>query len=169
MSQVNTFSLGAIPAITPTLPPPLPKDQYNTRQDIKDHRNATESYYAHHRHLKHLEALEADRALAREKAEANREMSDAEYDEQGLKRFNDQRDKAAAAIAKQKQDELNQIAFRLSSPPIVEIFKRSEFALIKELEYWFGLGYTLEDDGLTLFQPSFYQMKLTAPKAKGKK
>ena len=168
MNQVNTFSLGAIaePSHAPTLPSPLDPAVFHTRQALRDHRQAEESFYAHQRAIEIQAETAAANALAKERADANRELTDAEYDLLKRKEWQEQKAKQAASLAKEKADALERTAFLLSSPPVVDLFHRSEFALLKDFEYWAGRSYTLSADGLHCFQPGNYHLQLTAPPSK---
>ena len=157
-------------SVAPTMPAPLDHTVFNTRQQVRDHQNAAQAYYDHLRNIERQALIAADLARAKEIAEANREMSDFEYDTAGLKRFNEAKDKQAALLAKEKQDALEKTAFMLSSPPIVNLNHRSEYGFLKDFEFWIGRGYSLAEDGLNFFQPGFYNVDLTAtPKSKGVK
>lgn len=167
-TQVNTFALSAIPKSgnAPTMPEALDRAAFHTRQEVRDYNNAVQNFYDHERNVARQIVIDADKARAKEVAEANREMSDAEYDAAGLKRFNDQRDKAAEREAKDKADELEKIAYMLSSPPTASVFRRSEYAFLKDFEHWISRGYSLGPDGMEMFQPGLYHVILDAPVAK---
>ena len=168
MTQVNTFQLGAIaePATVSTLPPQLDPAVFQTRQALRDHKQAEEAFYASQRAAEIRAATAAANAEAKVTAEANREMTDAEYDNLKRTAWEEQKAKQAAALAKEKADALERTAFLLSSPPVVDLFHRSEYALLKDFEYWAGRSYTLSPEGLHCFQPGNYHLQLTAPPAK---
>ena len=163
---VNTFALGAIQKSAPVMPEPLDRAVFHTRQEVRDHNNAVQAFHDHQRNLVHQAKVAADNARAKELAEANRDMTDAEYDAAGLKRFNDQRDKAAERVAKEKVDELEKIAYMLSSPATASILQRSEYTFLKQFEHWTQRGYSLGPNGMQMFQPGIYHVILDAPVAK---
>ena len=168
MHQENTFSLGAIakPTTAPTLPSPLDPAEFHTRQALREHRQAEEAFYAYRREVEIEAETAAANALAKEVAEANRELSDSEYDTLKRKAWLEQKAKQEALVAKDKQDALERTAFLLSSPPVVDLFHRSEYILLKEFEHWASRNYTLSLEGLHCFQPGNYHVQLTAPPAK---
>ena len=150
---------------TPARPAPLSPDQYHTRQDIRDHHKAEQSYHDHQREVARQLQVAADNERSKALVEASREQTDAEYDDLKRKQWNESRDKQAATLAKEHADALEKTAFLLSSPPVVDLFARTDYSFLKDYEHWARRGYTLEADGIRLFQPGFYSVQLTAPAA----
>lgn len=166
MQTQQTFSLGAIKQAAPELPLPLDPSEFHTRQDIRDHQNAQLAYYDFQRDIEYQIKVAADLTRAKELAEANREQTDDEYDEMKRKQWQTEKDKQAARLQKEKDDAMEKTAYLLSSPALADLMHRSEFAFLKDFEYWVGQrGYTLGDEGLITFQPGFYHLQLTAPAA----
>lgn len=165
MQTQNTFSLGAIPKSTtaPTLPEPLDQTIYQTREAVREHQAAQQRYWDYQRQLENQARIDADNERAKELANAQREQTDAEYDAIKRKQWEDQKDKEAARLQKEKDDAMARTAYLLSSPPIAELFHRSEYSFLKDFEFWCQKGYTLGDEGLLTFQPGFYHAQLTAP------
>ena len=148
---------------TPTRPAPLNPDQYHTRQDIRDHQQAEQSYHDHQRGIARQIQIAADNARSKAIAVASREQSDADYDAMKLKDWNENKAKQAAFLAKEKQDALEKTAFLLSSPEVVDLYHRSEFSFLREFAHWSSRNYVLPDDGVQVFQPGHYAVQLTAP------
>lgn len=165
MQTQNSFSLGAIPkqSNAPTLPLPLDPTQFHTRQEIREHQEAQQYYHEYQRDIETQARIDADNARAKVLAEANRELTDAEYDDWMRKEWQAQKDKQAALVSKEKADALERTAYLLSSPPMVDLLHRGEYNFLKDFEYWASRGYTLGDGGLQAFQPGFYHVQLTAP------
>jgi hypothetical protein len=166
MTQVQTFNLGFGPTSreAPTLPEPLDTAEFHTRQQIREHNEAFQNYYDYQRDIAQQIKVDADNKRAQELAEAQREQTDEEYDDMKRKQWQAQKDKEAARVAKEKADAMERTAYLLSSPPVADLMHRSEYAFLKDFEYWVGQrGYTLEPEGLQFFQPGFYSVQLTAP------
>ena len=165
MTQVIEFNLGAVAKSTtaPVLPEPLDQTVYQTREAVGEHQAAQQRYYAHLRQLENQALIDASNQRAKDLANAQREMLDSEYDSLKAKQWQDQKDKEAAQIQKEKDDAMARTAYLLSSPPIAELFHRSEFLFLKDFQFWCQKGYTLADDGLITFQPGFFHAQLTAP------
>ena len=170
MTQVTTFSLGAIKQSAPALPAPLASDEFHTREQVRAHREAQQAFYDHQRDVEYQARVAIDNARAKELAEANREQTDAEYDALKREQWQAAKDKQAALVAKEKADQMEKANYLLSSPPVVELLHRSEFLFLKDFAYWVGQrGYTFEDAGMIAFQPGFYNVQLTAQAKKAVK
>ena len=165
MANIIHFSLGnASKSNTPpVLPEPLDQSQFHTRQEIRDHQDAQQRFYDYQRQVENQARIDADNQRAKDLANSLREQTDSEYDALKRKQWQDQKDKEAAILAKEKADAMARTAYLLSTPPIAELFHRSEFLFLKDFQFWCQKGYTLEDDGLITFQPGFYHAQLTAP------
>lgn len=167
MQTQNTFSLGTIPkSAAPTLPAPLDNSEYQNREQIRAHQNATQAYFDYQREIEYQIKVAADLAHAKEVAEANRPQSDEEYDAQKRIEWQAAKDKNAARLKKEIDDELAKTAYLLSSPPVAEVFARSEFAALKAVIQWAGRGYTMPDEGFHSFSHGFFHIQMTAPAAK---
>ena len=151
---------------TPALPAPLSPDEFHSRAAIREHQQAEQAYHAHQRAAARKIQIDADNARSKAIVEANKELSDIAYDEIKRREWQASRDKQAAILAKEKQDALEKTAFLLSSPPTIDLFHRSDFNFLKEFSHWCGRGYTLPDDGVQVFQPGHYAVRLTAPAPK---
>lgn len=167
MTNIITFPLGANsqPAQAPTLPEPLDQTVYQTREAVRQHQAAQQRYWDYQRQVANQARIDADNQRAKDLANAQREQTDAEYDALKLKQWQDQKDKDAARLQKEKDDAMARTAYLLSSPPIADLQHRSEFAFLKDFEHWVQRDYTLEADGLLTFQPGFYHCQLAAPAA----
>jgi hypothetical protein len=166
MTQVQTFNLGFGPTSreAPVLPAPLKPDEFHTRQEIRDHQDAQQRYYNYQRQVENQARIDADNQRAKDLANAQREQTDFEYDEMKRTQWQAARDKEAARLQKEKDDAMARTAYLLSSPPVADLTHRSEYAFLKDFEFWVGQrGYTLEPEGLQFFQPGFYSIQLTAP------
>ena len=148
---------------TPARPAPLSPDQFHTRQAIRDHQQADQAYHDHQRAAARQILVDADNERSKALAEANKELSESDYDDIKRKEWQAARDKQAATLAKEHADALEKTAFLLSSPPFVDLFHRTDYSFLKEYEHWCRRNYTLEADGIRLFQPGFYSVQLTAP------
>jgi hypothetical protein len=168
MKTQNSFSLGAIPkqSNAPTLPAPLDPTAFHTRQEIREHQEAQQYFYDYQRDIETQARIDADNARAKVLAESDRELTDDEYDSLKRKQWHAEKDKQAAILAKEKSDELEKIAYLLSSPPVAEIFVRNEFAALQLVIHWAARGYMLQDEGYLNFGNSFCHLQMTAPAVK---
>ena len=166
----NSFSLGAIPKSTtaPTLPEPLDPAEFHTRQEVRDHQEAQQYFYEYHRDVETQARIDADNKRASDLAETQREQTDDEYDDLKRKQWQQEQDKRAASLAKEKSDALEKTAYLLSSPAIADIFTRSEFTAIQSIIHWASRSYTLEDSGFLSFSNGAFHVQMTAPVAKMK-
>lgn len=166
MTNIIHFSLGnASKSNTPpVLPEPLDTSVYQTREAVREHQAAQQRYYDHQRQLVNQARIDADNQRAKDLAESQREMTDAEFDNLKRKQWEAAKEKEAARLQKEKDDAMARTAYLLSSPPVADLFHRSEYSFLKDFEYWVGQrGYTLEADGLLTFQPGYYHAQLQAP------
>ena len=150
----------------PIFPAPLSPDEFHTREAIRAHQQAEQAYHAHQRAAARKIQIDADNARSKAIVEANKELSDIAYDEIKRKEWQASKDKQAAILAKEKQDALEKTAFLLSSPEVVDLYHRSEFSFLREFAHWSSRNYTLPDDGVQVFQPGHYAVRLTAPAPK---
>ena len=149
----------------PIFPAPLSPDEFHSRAAIREHQQAQQAFYDHKRRIERQIQIDADNERAKAIAKASREQTDDEYDEIKRKEWQASRDKQAAILAKEKQDALEKTAFLLSSPEVVDLYHRSEFSFLREFAHWSSRNYTLPDDGVQVFQPGHYAVRLTAPAA----
>ena len=170
MQTIQTFNLGFGPTSrqAPTLPEPLDTAEFHTRQEIREHQNAVVAHYEYQRQAENQARIDADNKRAKELVEAQREQTDEEYDDMKRKLWQAEQDKWAASAAKEKEDELEKIAYLLSSPAIADIFTRSEFNCLQSVIHWAGRGYTMQDDGFLSFGNGIFHIQMTAPAAKTK-
>ena len=172
MTNIIHFTIGNNSKSTtaPTLPEPLDQTVYQTREAVREHQAAQQRYYDFQRQLENQARIDASNQRAKDLANAQREQTDKEYDDLKAKQWQDQKDKEAARLQKEKDDAMARTAYLLSSPPVADLFHRSEYSFLKDFEYWVGQRqYTLAEDGILTFQPGFFHAQLTAPAAPAKK
>ena len=169
-TQIIHFDIGnnSKSTIAPTLPAPLNPDEFHTRQELREHQAAQQDYYDHQRQVENQTRIDTDNQRAKDLAESRREQTDDAYDSLKRKQWQEQKDKQAAILAKEKSDALEKTAYLLSSPAIADVFTRSEFTAIQAIIHWASRNYTLEDDGFLSFGNGVFHVQMTAPKKAAK-
>jgi hypothetical protein len=152
-----------------TLPAPLDQTVFHTRKTVQEYRQAVANYYTQQREIEHQARVAADNEFARDRANAQREQTDAEYDAIKLGEWTAARNKVADRIAKEKTDALAKIAYMTSSPPVAEIMCRSEYNCIQEIIHFASLGYTMNDSGMLAFGNGYFHIEMHAPTSKPSK
>lgn len=165
MTDVITFNLGNShnSKSAPVLPEALDGSKFHTRAELRAHKIACEEFHNYQREAEYQAKVAESNKRAREQAEAQREMTDEEYDNMKRKEWQAEKDKEAARLAVKKEKEREEIAYRLSMPAVADIHNRSEYLFLKDFEFWTQKGYTLQPDGIQIFQPGIYNAQLTAP------
>lgn len=131
----------------------------NTPGEYRAWQDAEASYFAT---LRRIEAAKKE-AVETEKAEANRVLSDQDYYIAACQRENERKEKAAATLAAEKAAAQAEAARLASSPDVVEIMHRSEWAFLQEVCQWSRRQYTLND--LHSCMPGLYHATMAAPAA----
>lgn len=149
----------------PVRPAPLSLYRINSPAEIRAWKDAEAGYFAA---LRGIEQAKQD-AVEMAKAEADRPMSEQEYYIMACQRDNENKAKAAARAAAQKEADQAHAAYLASRPATVEIMRGEPFNFFLEFAHWSRAGYELHGDNLHSTGFGMWHATLTAPAAKGGK
>jgi hypothetical protein len=142
-----------------SMPEPLDTSKFYTREERRQHAAAVASYH------ETVRAEEQRQPLAEEaaRAEANRVMTQEEYEALALLRYQEKVAKEAEQAAAEKAQAEAKEAYLASMPDIAEIEARSEFIFLSDVAHWFAKGYTADEKSIIGWIPGFYCVKLNKP------
>lgn len=142
-----------------TMPAPLDNTKIHTREQYRDWQRRMHAY---HVALNEQEQQEAKKAEAKA-AEANRILTDAEYDKLAQEREAAKQAKKAArdAEAKAKADE--KADYLASMPEVAVVSETNPYTFLLQITHWASLGYSLSETADIAVLPSYYSASFNKP------
>ena len=131
----------------------------NTPGEYRAWQDAEGAYFAALRNIEQAKQEAAEMA----KAEANRVLSEQEYYVAACQRENENKAKAAARAAAEKEAAQVEADRLTATPAVAEIMHRNEWAFVQEICHWSRRQYTLND--LHSCMPGLYHATMSAPAA----
>ncbi|MCY0855743.1 hypothetical protein [Cupriavidus sp. D39] len=105
-------------------------------------------------------------------AYANRNLTDAEYHAEAVKREKEEKSRQAERAAIARAEALAMDSYLSSQPDVADVCETSEYIYMLRLQHWFSFGYVMAEDSIQGWFPGYYAVKLHKPvpatKAKAK-